>query len=375
MTATMTLLSGWGGSTVSNERPVIDADAHVYEDVSQWAALNEKRPDWLGFVKSGDNTVYAVEGKPFPLQFGKGRGAPVTASTNPAAAAGSRDVARRLRDMDDEGIDIQVLFGSFVIGLTSYADVGLATDVATAYNDWLLDDLCAQDPARLKAVAAVPLQSVEASIREAERAQAKGAVAVTIPPVLGALNLDDPSFLPFFAACESLDLAVCVHGAPGMQLELPAGGRFDNYAQVHALSFPVDQMVAFTSLAMGGVLDRFPKLRVAFLESGIGWVPYFVYRVHEHYEKLGPMLPGMTSSPREMIERGQCYFSFECEEQLLEEYVRHLGDASLIFASDYPHWDSDFPGTVQEARQHAKPLGDESTNRVLGENAKRLYAL
>jgi len=354
---------------------VVDADAHVYEDTAAWSALNQARPEWLGFTRSGDQTVYAVDGRPYPIQAGPGLGAPVGDSTNPDAAEGAWDVAARLRDMDREGIDVQVLYGSFVIGLTTYGDAGLGADVAAAYNDWMLDVVCAHDPARLKAVAAVPLQSIERAIAELKRAVAKGAVAVTIPPVLGDRNLDDPDFLPFFEAATDADVAVGVHGAPGMHLPLPAAGRFSNYAQVHTLSFPVDQMVAFTALAMGGVLDRFPTLRVAFLESGIGWVPYFVYRVHEHYEKKHDLLPGMKSDPRELVERGQCYFSFECEERLLEEYVAHLGDTSIVYASDYPHWDSDFPGTVVEARERAAGLGDDSVERLLGANAARLYGL
>lgn len=355
--------------------PVVDADAHVYENASAWRELNERRPGWLGFVESGGTTVLSVDGKAYPVQAGHGRGAPIETATNPAAVEGAGDVAVRLRDMDSEGIEIQVLYGSFTIGLTSYDDAGLAAEVAEAYNDWMLDDLCAHDAARLKTVAIVPLQDVELSITELQRAVRKGAVAVTIPPVVGERNLDDPVFLPFFEAAADADVALGVHSAPGMNLPLPAADRFSNYAQVHALSFPVDQMVAFTALAMGGVLDRFPTLRVAFLESGIGWVPYFVYRVHEHFEKKPDLLPAMKTDPRELIERGQCYFSFECEEQLLETYVEHLGADSIVFASDYPHWDSDFPGTVEEARRHAKMLGDDTIDKLLGTNALRLYGL
>jgi hypothetical protein len=178
-----------------------------------------------------------------------------------------------------------------------------------------------------------------------------GAVAVTVPPVVGDANLDDESLLPFFEACAALDIAVAVHSAPGMNLPLPGAERFSNYAQVHCLSFPVDQMVAFTALSMGGVLDRFPSLRVAFLESGTGWVPYFVHRMHEHYEKRGELLPAMRTDPRELLQRGQCFFSFEAEEPMLTTCVEQLGDNWLVYASDYPHWDSDFPGTVEEVRR------------------------
>ncbi len=128
----------------------------------------------------------------------------------------------------------------------------------------------------------------------------------------------------------------------GMNLELPGAGRFDNYAQVHCLSFPVDQMVAFTALAMGGVLDRFPSLRVAFLESGTGWVPYFVHRMHEHFEKRPELLAEMKTDPRELLARGSVLLQLRAEEPLLETCVEQLGDNWLIYASDYPHWDSDF---------------------------------
>ena len=134
-------------------------------------------------------------------------------------------------------------------------------------------------------------------------------------------------------------------------------------------------MVAFTALAFGGVLDRFPGLRVAFLEAGLGWVPYFIERAKEHKDKRGDMVPDMKSDPEEYIARGQCYFSFECEDPFLEHYVGHHGADSVIFASDYPHWDADFPGTVDEAREHATPLGEDVVDKALGANALRLYGL
>ncbi len=200
-------------------------------------------------------------------------------------------------------------------------------------------------------------------------------VGLAIPPALHDRTLQDASLWPFYEAADALGLAVAVHGAPGMGVPLPAAGRFDNYALVHALSFPVDAMVAFTALAMGGVLDRFPTLRVGFLESGVGWVPYFVDRVAEHREKLPAMVPEMTSDPREYLERGQCFFSFESEETLLPTCVEHLGSDWLMYASDYPHWDSEFPGSVDEVRRLAAPLDEAVTSKLLGGNAARLYGL
>ncbi|MDX1509855.1 MAG: amidohydrolase family protein [Nitriliruptorales bacterium] len=354
---------------------VIDADAHANENTAAWTDLAAKRPDWLTFGTDGDAMVAMIEGRPYPKQSGRGRGVPIESSILPAALHGAFDVHQRLRDMDTDEIDVQVMYGGLSIGITGYEDAGLAADVAEAYNGWLLTDLCAADPSRLKGVATVPLQDTARAIAELQRATAAGAVAVTIPPVVGDRNLDDPSLLDFFAAAEEADVALGVHSAPGMHLPLPAAGRFDNYVQVHLLSFPVDQMVAFTALVFGGVLDRFPRLRVAFLEAGIGWVPWFIERAHEHHEKRADLVPDMQEDPAAYIERGQCFFSFECEDSFLELYVDRLGADSVVFASDYPHWDAEFPGTVAEAREIAAPLGEEVTAKVLGTNALRLYGL
>jgi predicted TIM-barrel fold metal-dependent hydrolase len=359
---------------------VIDADAHIQdvhiaESPAAWRELQARHPGWIGSGTSGGKQVTMVGGKLYPRQEGGGRGVPIESANSPAAVAGARDLEVRMRDLDREGIDVQVLFGGLGLAVTSFDDAGFALDFAHAYNDWIIGDICGRHPQRLWAVATVPLQDVPRAVIELQRAARAGAVAVVIPPALGERNLDDPSLLPFFEAAQDAGIALAVHGAPGMNLPLPAADRFTNYAQVHCLSFPVEQMVAFTALAMGGVFDRLPRLRVAFMEAGAGWVPYLVHRMHEHKEKRAELLPGMRNEPRLYLERGQAFFSFECEEPLLQTYVEHLGHGSLVFSSDYPHWDSDFPGTVETARTAAAPLGDDVVAAILGGNAARLYGM
>ena len=92
-------------------------------------------------------------------------------------------------------------------------------------------------------------------------------------------------------AAAELDMPLGVHGAPGIHLPKIGVDRFTNYIQVHCISFPFDQMTAMTALVSGGVFDRHPTLRVAFLEAGVGWVPFFIDRLHEHYEKRGDWMP------------------------------------------------------------------------------------
>ena len=165
-----------------------------------------------------------------------------------------------------------------------------------------------------------------------------------------------------------------IHGAPGIHLPPLGAERFDNYLQVHVVSFPFDMMVATTALVLGGVLERHPRLRVALLESGVGWVPYFFDRLDEHVEKRGRLTPECKREPREYLARGQLHVSCEPEESALPFVTATLGDRFVMYASDYPHWDSDFPNSTRGLRERTD-LAPEVKARILGENAAAFYRL
>src|SRR4029078_9986955 len=103
---------------------------------------------------------------------------------------------------------------------------------------------------------------------------------------------DHPDLEAFYAAAEELDMPLGIHGAPGIHLPKIGVDRFDNYIQGHVGSVLFDQMTAMTALVSGGVLDRHPTLRVAFLEAGVGWVPVFIDRLHAHFQERGDRTPG-----------------------------------------------------------------------------------
>jgi predicted TIM-barrel fold metal-dependent hydrolase len=217
---------------------VIDADAHINEPVvrldapddelAPWRELSERHPGWQQAGRSGGRTVSLIEGKLFPTQEGPGRGVPVESAMHPQAAEGAMRLEARIRDLDKEGIDVQVLYGGLSIGATTFEDPAFSLDFCRAYNEWLVG-VCARYPSRLEAVAIVPLQHPEDAVAEVGRAADLGMVGVMIPPVVGARNLDDPSLQPFFEAAAGLGVAVGVHSAPGMNLPLPGAERFNNY--------------------------------------------------------------------------------------------------------------------------------------------------
>jgi hypothetical protein len=352
---------------------IVDGDAHVVEGGEFILDLMEAFPGKVSFPPSEGGVSGAVlEGRRYPQSSGRGAGVDAATSLT-REASNPFEVRGVLADAGREGIDVMVLYPSLGIGTTSFQDAAFAQGFAERYNRWLAR-YCAQAPGRLYGVGVVPLQHTRAAVAMLPEVKQLGLVAVTVPPALRDRNLDHPSLDPFFAEAAALALPVGVHGAPGMHVPTPGADRFENYVQVHCVSFPFDQMLALTALVLGGVFERHPALRVAFLEAGVGWVPYFAERMDEHFEKRGREVPGCRRLPSEYIARGQCYFSCEPEERGIAAACAALGDSYIMYASDYPHWDSDFPHTVAPIRER-EDLSPQAKARVLGENATRFYAL
>ena len=191
-----------------------------------------------------------------------------------------------LGDADRDQIDTMVLYPSLGLCAPTLEDPEFAAGFARLYNQWIAD-YCAPSNGRLRGIAVTPIEHGEVAIDVMREAKDLGLVATHIPPALKTRNLDHPDLDRFYAAAVELDMPLGIHGAPGMHLPKVGVDRFTNYIQVHCISFPFDQMTAMTALISGGVFDRHPDLRVAFLEAGVGWVPFFIDRLHEHFEKRG----------------------------------------------------------------------------------------
>jgi hypothetical protein len=349
---------------------VVDADAHVLEGPRFFAEALKRWPDRIGAGPGG----IVVEGRRYPEPEGPGAGCPPQHGVTTAAGPDPFEPAGVLRDAAREGIDRMVLFPSFGLGIPTIRDARFCAEIARFYNDWVREWTSAT-PDRLFGVAVSPIEDVGAAVEVMTAAKRAGLVATAIPPALRERNLDHPDLDPFYAAAADLDMPLGIHGAPGVHLPKIGVDRFTNYIQVHCVSFPFDQMTAMTALVSGGVFERHPKLRVAFLESGVGWVSYFLDRMHEHWEKRGDWIPnGWKREPREYLERGQIFVSCEAGEPMLAATVADLGHEFIFYASDYPHWDSEFPESSKPLRERAD-LSEAARAAILGGNATRFFGL
>jgi predicted TIM-barrel fold metal-dependent hydrolase len=279
------------------------------------------------------------------------------------------DLPTRLRDMDREGIDVSVLFPTSSFSLTSLFERDYAAAYARAYNDFVAE-FCRRSP-RLKAVALLPFQDPGASVREAERAISQlGLAAVAVSTQGMHEHLGAQTFWPIYEELQRLNVPLCVHN----RRQGPAGEkRFDSFLFMHTIGRPVETFIQFAGLIYGGVAERFPRLRVAFLECGVGWIPYWMERMDEEWEKRGKIeAPLCKHKPSEYVKRGNWFFAMEPEEETLPYVIQRIGDDKILFASDYPHWDGIFPDVVSTIRGR-KDISEESKAKVLGENAKRFY--
>ncbi len=335
---------------------VIDADGHVEPGLVA---------DWRHYIEGQAGRTIDEKAKRWYGAAGGGA----------ATQRGGWDPQARLSDMDKEGIDTTVVFGSSK-GVNAYADgdLGLAADVARGFNNWL-HHYCSADTARLKAAAWVPLHDMGEACKEAHRAVSElGAAGVVINPFEQTRPLDDTSLFPLYEAAEGMNTPVLVH-ATGM---IPGGidDRYRAHFQRHAISFPVTLMASTMELVCGGVLERFPRLRVALLEGGVGWVPWWMDRLDEHFEKLPHHVPFIKGKPRDLLRHyigeGRLVWTCEPGEAYLPHAITEVGEEAVCYASDYPHWDCEFPRSVEMIAGRGD-IGDGAKRRVLRDNAARLY--
>ncbi|MCZ8108818.1 MAG: amidohydrolase family protein, partial [Burkholderiales bacterium] len=190
-------------------------------------------------------------------------------------------------------------------------------------------------------------------------------------PVKGRI-LSDPAYEPFWAACEDLDMAVGIHEGTYSRLPTTSADRFNTRFALHACSHPMEEMMALLALIEGGVLERHPRLRVAFLESGCGWLPYWLWRLDEEYQVTPwEVKDRVRLMPSEYFRR-QCFIAVEPSEPYLSQLIDYIGSDNIIFGSDYPHMDHK-PDIVSQVLKLEKDLAKETVEKILADNPNRFY--
>jgi predicted TIM-barrel fold metal-dependent hydrolase len=299
------------------------------------------------------------------------------------AEADQWNAKSQLDAMDQEGIDIGVLFptrGLFVLGydVPRPGRRGLeppyAAALARAYNDWL-GEFASLEPSRLVGIGMVAPHDVDAAVAETRRCvEQLGFRGIFLLPGLVNERLwCDPAYDPLWRECQEMNVPVCFHGGGPDELTDYGIGHESSFMMWHTFSHCLGPMAALVQMCAGGVFDRFPSLRAAFLEANCSWAPWLLHRLDEHYDEYtGRFAIDLKRQPSEYL-LSNCWVAVEADEAPATLYVQTFGDDNVVFSTDYPHPDSKFPHAVEAFL--AGNLTAESKRKFLWDNCVRLYDL
>ena len=370
--------------------PVMDSDLHVIEVGFEYEPYLEERyraqsPRYMGLART-NFPWWTVNGQPIPPWAN----APAVVGPQQFLDAPTEAIYGTLRErgfdansalwaMDQEGIDIGVVFRTFAHMVVSIDDLApdYAMALCRAYNNWV-SDYCNANPRRLKPAAIVTLHDPELAAAEVERAvREKGHVcAVLLPMPVNGRYMHAPECDVLWSTVQRLGIPLTFHGTSGGASRDYVSNRFAGHPNFrtlnHASAFPQELMLAMGAMLVGGVLERFQEMRVGFLEGNCSWLPWWLHRLDDQWRKYGGgEATRLSVLPSDYFKR-QCFIGTDTDEELLRVVIDEVGDDNIVISTDYPHADGPFPNGV--AGFLALPgVSLESKRKILWENCVRLY--
>ncbi len=367
---------------------VIDADGHVLEPVDIWdkyidPSFRERAPRIV--IDTDGKERLLVEGQVLGSQKGFGVIGAIGSRQGEVAAEatmkyvegrpGGFDPHARIPDMDLDGIDAAFLYPSVGLFAGAVQEPGLAAGMCRAYNRWLAD-YCQPYPDRLFGVAMLPMQSIDLAIQEMRYARKELGMRAGFlrPNPYNGKMLHHPDYAPFWEEVQELDMAIGIHeGASGGMPQVGVD-RFETRGARHIISHTMEMMLAAMSVIWSGVCDRYPRVRIGFMESGGGWIAPWLDRMDRHFDDQGFNDSGLSMRPTELFRRN-CWISFEPVEGSIGYLAEYVGPSKIMWATDYPHRDGFFPGAPDMVRERLKGTSPETQHGVLAGGAIGFYGL
>lgn len=284
------------------------------------------------------------------------------------------DSHARIRDMDTEGVDVNVIFPSGTTpNFCDFDDIDLELAMYEAFHRFM-KDYCDSYPRRLKSVILASGRNVAASVAELHRCAKETWPVGIFPACSGKTPLDAPEWEPLWAAAEANDLTVIIHSFTMGSPDPP--GLWDNWDNLFLQRSAAHVWNAQRNMAAmigAGILDRYPRLRVASFECGHGWLPSWGARLDEHAEMCADYIQPLNRKPSEYIRSPQYFQTIQLYEgeASLRGISDLVGESTLMYASDYPHQETWFPKSVEAFLGWSIP--EELKQKILWDNALLCY--
>jgi predicted TIM-barrel fold metal-dependent hydrolase len=363
---------------------LISSDSHINEPPDLWTkaapgAFRDRVPRVVS-VDAGDAWVVSPDARPRAVGTSAVAGVkpedyfkkPVTYKE---MRPGSYDPVARIEDMEIDHLDAEVLYPGIGRGIDQFADAETRLFCAQVYNDWIAE-FQAADPARLVGLAILPpLDDGPNARKELERVVSLGLRGAFLARTPGGRPLTHPEGDDLWACANEHRIPMSLHIGHGLNRVLdPSNAALPGMREAYLCTTPLNIADEIAVLLFSGLLERFPDLRVVIAESGIGWVPGFLARCENVYDRHRHYLA--TQVTRRPTEAWKAQMRVTFGEDLAGIRLRDLlGVETMMWASDYPHTDTTWPESTRVVARDFAEVPDDEVQAIVAGNCADLYAL
>ena len=356
---------------------IVDVDAHHYE--------NENYDEFLPYMENDVLRQLTISGRKrnrlnvAPTQIGyQDSGGRVTRylmrSTEKTDDQGAlRDVQLGHRWMDAMSVDYSCLFPTGMLNIGMHPQKEMEVELCWAYNRWLTEKVMPEADGRFYSMLCVPFSDPEAALRHVETfGDRKHVGGFMVTTVRSHMAVYDNAYMKLYRAMEERGLVLSFHSGPNWGE--PIYKSCNRFLSAHALGFTWYNILQCTNWVINAMGERFPKLPVIWIESGLAWVPFLMQRLDHEYMLRPSEAPLLKKKPSDYM-RDMYYSSQPMEIQdyeAMECTFRMINaETQLLYSSDYPHWDFDLPSTIWDLSF----LSEKAKHNILGGTAARLFKL
>jgi predicted TIM-barrel fold metal-dependent hydrolase len=386
--------------------PLLSSDGHLEVLPERWSKLmpakyRDKAPRTIKLPDGGDALV--IEGQPpRPVNFIDLRGGRTNENWEPFGAkvddtAGVGPPEQRVKEQDVDGLHSEVLFPNMVMGprlWITMADKEAYRAAVRAYNDWLGEEYCPVSRDRLIGLGVIPWSTLDDAVAELHHCARLGLKGVMLGVFPSGKSYPTPEDDRFWAAAHEMQMPLTVHvgfdrlgpraseptfeyrdADPAMVARIP-GRTIVEWMAVMGLP----AALSITQMIMSGVFDRIPDLKVFFAETRLGWVPFWMeecdywYERHRHWAQRLLNLKPLKQRPSDYV-RQHIYFSVQHVERVAVELRHHMGVEHVMFATDFPHIECDWPNTRPFAERLFAGVPADEAFKIAAGNMLKFFKL
>jgi uncharacterized protein len=355
---------------------IVDVDAHHYE--------NENYSEFLQYMENDVLKQLALSGRTknrqglMPTQVGyQDMGGRVTRYpmrySEKTEGGTLRDIQLGHRWMDAMSVDYSCLFPTGMLNIGLHPQKEMEHELCWSYNRWLTEKVLPESNGRFYSMLSLPFNDPDEALRQVETfGHRKHVGGFMVTTVRSHMAVNDNAYMKVYRAIEERGLVLSFHSGPNWGE--PIFKSCNRFLSVHALGFTWYNVLHLTNWVINGMGERFPKLPVIWIESGLAWIPFLMQRLDHEYMLRPSECPLLKKKPSDYMR--DMYYSSQPMEiqdmQALEVTFRMMNaETQLLYSSDYPHWDFDLPSTIWDLPF----LSEKAKHNIVGGTAARLFKL